>query len=251
MVSVVNNVPSRAVGTGLSTRIPAREHSVVVCMIVVKMVAVAVTGRRVDVGTMTRSHGRRGRSLVNRTDKMHALHPILHAGRSSWDEVGSMSSAVSTSSSLLAVGDMNKSETMHGGIVSTVGLRPDRCGHLQVKSLRISVRYRLHILNHWDERDTYVRSDTVESSNSVDGVRDLAKLADGSEGSISIPELLDESKQLAMCIQDGLGYLNNLGMIGGSTERGRGVNGNLAQVSQSLIAGIFVAVLRLRQLIVE
>ena len=75
-------------------------------------------------------------------------------------------------------------------------------------------------------------------------VRDLAKLADGSERSISIPELLDESKQLAMRIQDGLGYLNNLGMIGGSTERGRGVNGNLTQVSQSLIASIFVAVLR-------
>jgi hypothetical protein len=196
---------------------------------------------------MARSHSRRGRSLVNRTDKVHVLHPILHAGRSGWDEVRNMSRAVSTSSSLLAVGDMDKSESMHGGIVSTSGLGiagPDRSGNLQVEPLGSSVRYRPHVLNPWDERNTYVRSDTVENSNGVDGVRDLAKLADGSERSITIPELLDESKQLAMRVQDSLGYLDNLDRVGDSTEWGRSENGNLTQVSQSLIAGIFVAVLR-------
>lgn len=200
MIGAVN-IPTSAVRTRLSARIPSREHTIVVRMMIVVMVTVAVTGRRVDVGTMTRGHGRGGRSLVGRTDKVHALHPILHAGRSGWDEVWSMNRAVSTSSSLLAVGDMDKSESMHGGIVSTRGLGiagPDRSGNLQVEPLGSSVRHRLHVLNSWDERNTYVRSDTVENSNGVDGVRDLAKLADGSERSITPPELLDESKQLAM-----------------------------------------------------
>lgn len=89
-----------------------------------------------------------------------------------------------------------------------------------------------------------MRSDTVESSNGVDGVRDLAKLTDGSERSITPPELLHKSKQLTMRVQDSLGNLKNLDRVGDNTEWGRCENGNLTQVSESLIAGIFVAVLR-------
>lgn len=90
------------------------------------------------VGTMTRGHRGRRRSLVNRSDNLHVLHPILHAGRSGWDEVWNVSRAGSTSSSLLAVGDVDKSESMHGGIVSSNGLsvaRSDRSGNLQVETL--------------------------------------------------------------------------------------------------------------------
>lgn len=89
-----------------------------------------------------------------------------------------------------------------------------------------------------------MRSDTVESSDSVDGVRDLAELSDGSERPIAVPELLDESKQLAMRVQNGLGNIHDLRRVDDRPKWRRSKNCDLSQVGKSLVASILVTMLR-------